>query len=586
MWRSTTADGGWRPGLAGVARRRLVLPAVTAGAAGLADATALLTIAHVAVTVSVGDDAVGIDVGPLDVELSVTAALVAAVALLAVRLVAGWVLARTVATIGAGVLQQVRRELVGSYLAASWPVQASVPEGRLAELLSDHSLTIARGATVIAAGVGSAASFVALVLAAVVIAPVVSVVALAVLGGLLLLVLPRLRSARSAAGGLARSSMRLAESAAELSGVSVEITAFGVGDEVRHRLQREIDESGRRFAEVQFVRRFQPHVVQTLGLAVIVTGLVALAAVDRLDVATAGASVAIVLRALLAAQPMHHLLQQVREVAPFVEAVRSEQARLDAARVADGGEPVGRVGALRLEGVAVRPGPGRVALREVDLEVAPGEIVGVTGPSGSGKTTLLQVLVRLRQPDAGVYRVDGRPAHDLDRRGWCRRVAFVPQESRLLGATVLDTLRFLRDRIGDEELTAAARLAHVDDDVASWPGGYAAVVGPRSATLSGGERQRLSLARALAGEPDLLVLDEPTSALDRQSEALVRDTLAQLRGRTTVVIVAHRLSTLQLCDRIVVLEAGRITAVEQPDALAAASPFYREAIDLGRWRSS
>ncbi len=125
---------------------------------------------------------------------------------------------------------------------------------------------------------------------------------------------------------------------------------------------------------------------------------------------------------------------------------------------------------------------------------------------------------------------------------------------------------------------AAAACAHIHDDIVALPDGYDTPVGERGGRLSGGQRQRVSIARALAGQPALLVLDEPTSALDARSEALIRDTLAGLRGRVTVVVIAHRLSTLDICDRIMVVQGGRILGFDTPERLALLDGFYRDAL--------
>lgn len=573
-WRQLRSTGG-------VPRLRLAAVAATAAVSGLADAAALLAVVQVAVTVSAGADEIPLQAGPLESDVQVSTALAVAVGLLVVRLLAGWLLARSVASVGADVLQRLRRTLISAYLAAVWPVQASVSEGRLVELLSGHSLVVARGASGVAAGIGSAATFGTLAVAALVIAPLVSLAVLTILGALMMLLRPRTRSIRTTAQGLADANVALAGSVAELSTMSAEVAAFGVADEVARGMDEDIAATARRFARLQFLRRFLPTVFQTVGLAVVVSGLALLAAVDRLDVATAGASVAIVVRALIATQPMQNTWHQLRELAPFLEQLEREQSRFAAARARDGGTAVSSVGELRLQQVSVFHDRDRPALVDVDLVVTPGEVVGVTGPSGAGKTTLLHVMLQLREPDAGAVLIDGKAARDLDRTDWFRRVAFVPQDSYLLNATVADAVRFWRRDLSDDDMERAIRLAHMDH-IAAWPAGYDTAVGPRTAWLSGGERQRLSIARALAAHPDLLVMDEPTSALDAHSEALIRDTLSRLKGRVTVVVAAHRLSTLEICDRIVVLEGGRITAVGSPTALAATDGFYRDAVGLSR----
>jgi ATP-binding cassette subfamily B protein len=222
----------------------------------------------------------------------------------------------------------------------------------------------------------------------------------------------------------------------------------------------------------------------------------------------------------------------------------------------------------------------RAALTGVTFSISQGEVLGVIGPSGSGKSTLAQLLLGLRAPTTGTMSVDGSDLRDVDRSWWSRRVAFVAQDALLITGTVADNIRFFRDDIDAAALRRAAFQANVLSDIEALPDGFDTHLGERGSQLSGGQRQRLSIARALVGQPEFLVLDEPTSALDGQSEALIRATLADLRGRITVVIIAHRMSTLDICDRIVVIENGRMTSCGTPSALHENSDFYRNALSV------
>ena len=141
-------------------------------------------------------------------------------------------------------------------------------------------------------------------------------------------------------------------------------------------------------------------------------------------------------------------------------------------------------------------------------------------------------------------------------------------------------IRFFREGITDDDLRRAAKQANILADIEALPSGFDTHLGERGRQLSGGQRQRVSIARALAGKPELLILDEPTSALDVRSEGLIRDTLTELHGRTTVVIIAHRMSTLDICNRIAVIEGGRVTAFDTPAALLGSSDFYRNALSM------
>ena len=178
--------------------------------------------------------------------------------------------------------------------------------------------------------------------------------------------------------------------------------------------------------------------------------------------------------------------------------------------------------------------------------------------------------------------INGVDARLMRRDQWRRRVAYVPQTPQLLWGTVADNIRFYRPHLSDVQVQVAARRAHIHDEIMSWPAGYDTVVGQRAAAVSGGQRQRLCLARALADGPDVLILDEPTSALDVRSEAAVQDSLESLRGEVLLFLVAHRLTTVSICDRVMVIVDGRLQALDKPAQLLIDNDFYREVNEITR----
>jgi ATP-binding cassette subfamily B protein len=204
------------------------------------------------------------------------------------------------------------------------------------------------------------------------------------------------------------------------------------------------------------------------------------------------------------------------------------------------------------------------------------EVVGIIGPSGAGKSTLIQILLRLRAPDSGEYIVNGVPAGEYASGDWHQVFSYVPQEPRLMHASVADNIRYLRT-LDDDAVQRAGRLARIHDDVVSWPDGYDTIVGPRADAVSGGQQQRICLARALAARPSVLILDEPTSALDPHSESLIQESLTVLRDELTLFIIAHRMSTLDICDRVMVIVDGRLVAFAGKDELQHANSYYRSA---------
>lgn len=219
-------------------------------------------------------------------------------------------------------------------------------------------------------------------------------------------------------------------------------------------------------------------------------------------------------------------------------------------------------------------------LHDVSFEVRRGEVVALVGPTGSGKTTLADLLLRFYDPDDGAIRVDGDDLRDLQRDTYLDQVAVVTQEPFLFDTTIRENILYGRPDADEAAFAAAVRTAHVDEFVDQLPAGYDSEVGEAGLRLSGGQRQRITIARALLRDPSILVFDEATSSLDAKTERIVQDALEALRGRRTVFVIAHRLSTVRHADRILVLERGRIVQQGSHEALANAPGLYRELVSL------
>jgi len=553
---------------------RITLIGVTSFLGSLAESAVLVIVTLTADSLIRGRDEVDL----LSFALSRFDAVMVALGCVLARVVMTYLSARMMSKFSAGVLDNAQRSVLTAYVESSHRARASRPPGDLSALVLNHARftgDMANAFTIVAASICGLFAFGGMSL----IVNPLATVGIALIGAALLGAMRPLRSRSVAAADEYSSKARtVGHEVTEVESLHREIEVFDVGDEVLDRLGSEIGVSANSFERLRFLQTAIPQFFQAsmLGAAVLSLLLIINSSAEA-DLAAIGAIVLLLIRSMSSAQQLVTAHQRVVEYRAYAVALNLVIGSLHEERRVSGEQRPSALTPLRLNDVRFSYDDETDVLKGLDLDLRAGEIVGVVGPSGAGKSTLVELLLRLRLPTSGSITCGGVPIEDIDTAEFSRRVAFVPQQPELIAGTVAENVALFR-QLPPERLRRAVEQAHLDTEVDALPDGIATRLSPDDRALSGGQRQRLTIARALAGDPDIIVLDEPTSALDAVSEHAVRQTLAELPDDRLVIIVAHRYSTLRSCTRILVLGDGRVDIDATPDEVAQRSDFFRAMV--------
>lgn len=326
--------------------------------------------------------------------------------------------------------------------------------------------------------------------------------------------------------------------------------------------------------------RFLLEAIAFGGLVLIILGLLIVQEAKLADVLpTLGVFGFAVLKIFPAIQQIYHSLTQMRFGAPVLAKLHAELSQDSPIPAPPASEPLPLGQSLVLDDVQFAyPAAGRAAVQGLSLSIAANSTIGIVGGTGAGKTTAVDLILGLLTPDAGRILVDGTPLGAHNMRAWQNTIGYVPQHIFLADDSVAANIAFgvppeARDK---KAIERAARLAELHDFVSrDLPQGYDTEVGERGVRLSGGQRQRIGIARALYRDPSVLILDEATSALDNLTERAVMDAVANLARAKTIIMIAHRLTTVRACDTIFLMESGRLAAQGTFDELLQRSDVFR-----------
>jgi ATP-binding cassette, subfamily B, bacterial len=564
--------------LIGSSTWRVITLAVLSVLTGLAEAGLLAIVAQIAAALATKAGEVEAHLGVVELRISVRGLLIVGGALAVARLALLVPTSSIAASLTADAQATMRRRLMDAFLRASWTVKATDREGHLQELMTNQVNQATQAVIQTTYVLTYVFAFCALVASALVLNPGAAAIVVGVSALLFATLRPLSRAGTRAAQGLSAAQIEHAGGVSEATRLAEETQVFGVTEAQRSRVEQLNEQARQLFFRTQLSIRLIPSLYQSAVYILLVGGLAVIYSVDRGGVASLGAVVLLLVRAGTYGNQAQNSYQVVRQALPFVERVQDAIERYQQAAHSGGTEPFQSLGAISFRGVSYSYDGSTPALTDVSFEVEAGETIGVIGPSGAGKSTLAQLLLQLREPTSGDYLVGGTPAARVDWAEWTSTVSYLPQTPQLIYASVADNIRYFR-AVSDADVERAAGLAGIHDDIAGWSEGYETTVGPRAAAVSVGQAQRICLARALALRPQMLVLDEPTSALDPTSERLIQASLNSLKGNLTLFVIAHRMSTLDICDRVMVVVDGRLDAVERFDDLQSRNAYYRSAMD-------
>ena len=562
--------------LLGTRRKTVVALAFTSLVSGFAEAGSLAIIAEVAGSLVGKTKKVHVHAGSLHLGVSVGTLIAIGFGLAVIRLLMQIPISILPARIASDVQASLRTKLFHAFTSASWEIQSRDREGQLQDTMTSQTMQATGGALGATSLISNSLNFLSLLITAFLLNPVAAA-AILVAGVLMFMLIRPLKAIGvRRARALSQSQVQFASGINEAIRVAEETQVFGVAPQQRKRIDALIERSRGFLFDTQVLTKLVPNLFQSLIFILLVAGLAVVHSVGSSHPAALGAIILLLVRSARSGQQGLATYQSLSQSLPFIERTQEAERRYAESSPPQGVVPLPAVQTLAFEDVSYAYRADRPVLSDVSFDVDRGEVVGIIGPTGAGKSTLIQILLQLRAPQQGRFLVNGEPAGDYVREDWHRRVVYVPQEPRLLHATVADNIRFFRD-IDDAAVERAARLAHIHDEILSWENGYETLVGPRADAVSGGQQQRLCLARALAAKPEVLVLDEPTSALDPKSEALIQESLTELKDELTLFIIAHRMSTLDICNRVMVILDGKLAAFDTLGHLREHNSYYRAA---------
>lgn len=563
-------------------RGALTLALVLSVCAALLEVAILMCIAATVSALSAGQASLERSVLGVSIDVSLTQLAMITLAIVVVRGVVDLALTSVKGRTETSYDAALRQQVADAFLDADWALQSAEQSGGLQASLTTY---VSMSRTLLTKSIDlfvATVSFAVMVGAGMLSGGFVTVAVIVFMGLVALALRPFVTANRRSSLLQRDATGAFSNQVNETVAMTREIRVMGISGAIRHRLSEDIARLERANL-ISSNANYRLASIQTLVTYMAVAGgLVALVVADVADPQPYAAMVLLLYRAMVYARGIQSTYQGAVGALPYLEELDDRLERYREARDHRGLVQLEAIDEVRFEDVGFSYDGERDALLGVTMSVGAGRAVGVVGPSGSGKSTFVQLLLGLRTPTIGQVSVDGVAVQDVDPACWTRHVSFVPQESTLFDETAIDNVICFRPDISRDDAVEALCAARVLDELLALPDGLDTLVGEGGRRLSGGQRQRVCIARALAGRPALLVLDEPTSALDLPSEEAIRQTLDAVKATMGLVIVAHRLSTLRICDQIAVINDGHLEAFADREVLEADNVYFGQAVALAK----
>ncbi len=472
--------------------------------------------------------------------------------------------------------EDIRRDFFGRTIHANWSYILDHKSGELGNSITYDVERSAYSLILVSGSILTLTSFLMYAAVAFSISAWVTLVTIAI-GGLLFLIFKpifyRIRKLLQEAVQIQKEvSHHIAES---MSGAKA-IKAASVEDAVLKKGYKNFSDLRKAKLRAAFYRQSTLNFIEPIGFTVIAVLFVTSYHSPSFNIATFAVVMYLIQRMFSFIETTQSQLHSINEAIPYVKSVLDYKQTVSQYKEKNTGTAhFSLKQELRFKNVGFRYADNsQDVLTDIDFTVKKGQMVGIIGASGVGKTTIVDLLLRLFTPKSGKILSDDRNISGISLDEWRKNIGYVSQDIFLVNDTIKNNIRFYDDSVSEYDIVRAAKMANIYDVITAMPEQFETVIGERGVKLSGGQRQRIVLARALARNPQILILDEATSAVDAESEQLIQQSLQELRGKMTIIIIAHRPSTIMHTDNLFVLQNGRIVEDGSPQELKEREDSY------------